>query len=358
MVRTLEGYPNTSAAVRLPPPVNQVVARVERPAKLGGSRDLRAIVQREAAADVYHLHGIWLRAMFYGYEKARREKRPYLIEINGTLDPLELASKPWRKRLIRWWYQDRMLREAGCIHVNSVREAEHVRALGFKTPIMVIPAGFNTVEFDALQGQAELNRPRWAAKLAGRRILLYLSRIHPAKGIDDLLVAWSRLAPKFGDWDLLVIGPGEVGAIDKRTVRCHSMGIAERCHWTGLVSDVDRAWAYANADVYVLPSHKENFGNTVQEALGSGTPVVTTDQTPWLDLEQWGCGWICHDDPGSLEQALRKALAESPQELAAQGQIGRKIILRDFSLERVVDDQLATYAWLNGGPKPNCLWPN
>ena len=358
MVRTLEGYPHTSAAVRLPSSIDQVVAPVGRPAKLGGSRALRAIVHHEAAADVYHLHGIWLRAMFYGYEKARRENRPYLIEINGALDPLELATKPWRKRLIRWWHQNRMLREAGCIHVNSVREAEHVRALGFRAPIAVIPAGFNFAEFDALAEQAKNVTPSWAEGLKGRRILLFLARIHPAKGIDDLLTAWMELAGVFPDLDLLVIGPGEAAEVAIRKAKVAAAGMEHRCHWAGMVSEVDRAWAYTHAELYVLPSHKENFGNTVQEALGSGTPVVTTTQTPWVDLEKWGCGWVCADTPQGLKEALAKSLAEAPTELKMRGQIGRKIILERFSLTQVVNAQLAVYGWLNGGPKPDCLWPN
>ncbi len=355
-VYTLQGYPNTTNAVRLPSPVIQIVKSVDRPVRLGCSKALRTALRMDSDADVYHLHGIWLRAMYYGYEKARRKHRPYLIEINGALDPLELATKPWRKRFARWWFQDRMLRDAYCIHVNSTREAEHVRALGFTKPIVVIPAGFNAVEFDELRKQSELIRPDWAQRLAGRRILLYLSRIHPAKGIDELLQAWSLLAAKFEEWDLLVVGPGDVGEIERRKVECYTTGIADRCHFTGLVSDVDRAWAYANAELYVLPSHKENFGNTVQEALGSETPVVTTKQTPWTDLEKWGCGWVCADTVESIVRTLECALAESASELEAKGKIGRSIILKNFSLTQVVNEQMDVYAWLNGGPKPDCLW--
>lgn len=353
---TVEGYRHTSPAFRMAAPVRQRIGRVAWPEKLGASRALRQQITAASTVDIFHLHGIWLRAMYYGYEKAKRERRPYVIEINGALDPLELATKPWRKRLVRWWFQDRMLHEAPCIHVNSEREARHVRVLGFWAPIAIIPAGFNFDEFDALARQAEASPPIWAKDLTGRRVLLYLSRIHPAKGIDDLLSAWPQVAREFPEWDLVVVGPGDVAGVETRKVRIKAAGMASRCHWIGMVSDVDRAWAFSHANLYVLPSHKENFGNTVQEALGYGTPVVTTRQTPWTELETLGCGWVCDDNPDSLGETLSRALRSSLAELRQMGGKGREIIARDFSLESVVDRQLGVYSWLLGGQKPDCIW--
>jgi glycosyltransferase involved in cell wall biosynthesis len=352
---TLEGYPRTSSAVRLLPPVKQRVARVEWPEKLGASRGLRRMARQSPTADVYHLHGIWLRAMFYGYQESRVRARPYLIEINGALDPLELAAKPWRKRLIRSWFQDRMLREAACLHVNSKREAGHLRDLGFAGPLAIIPAGFNREEFDALGEKAEQIVPPWAGALAGRRVLLYLARIHPAKGIDDLLTSWCELARQFPEWDLLIVGPGEKSEIEERTARMAVAGVADRCHWVGMVSDIERAWAYRRADLYVLPSHKENFGNTVQEALGSGTAVLTTKATPWGELEAWGCGWLCDDNAESLGRALGVSLAETTESLKQRGAIGRRRILDDFSLDEVVTQQIAVYSWMAGGVRPRII---
>jgi glycosyltransferase involved in cell wall biosynthesis len=355
-VFTLEGYPNASPAVRLPPPVRQVVKPVAWPPVLGRSPALREALRSAPPADVYHLHGIWLRAMYYGWQKARTERRPYLIEINGALDPRELATKPWRKRVVRCWYQNRMLREAPCIHVNSSREARHVRDLGFDAPIAVIAAGFNVEEFDALAQHARAMQPSWGEPLYGRRVLLYLSRIHPAKGIDDLITAWTDLAPEFPDWDLLIVGPGNPNEVKARKAQIAKVGLQRRCIWAGTVTDVERAWAYIRAELYVLPSHKENFGNTVQEALGYGTPVVTTTQTPWTNLGARGCGWVCSDNAGSLRETLGRCLSLPTSVLKEKGRQGRAMILRDFSLASVVDQQLAVYAWLQKGPAPTCLY--
>jgi glycosyltransferase involved in cell wall biosynthesis len=294
--------------------------------------------------------------MYYGYEKAEMCNRPYLIEINGALDPLELATKPWRKRMARFLFQDKMLRKAPCIHVCSCREVEHVRAVGFQAPIAVIPAGFNVAEFDALVMHGRTATPSWAGPLQGRRILLYLARIHKAKGIDDLLSAWTDLAPAFPGWDLLIVGPGRAAEVEGRRERMRRAGLQRRCIWTGMVSDLDRAWAYTHADLYVLPSHKENFGNTIQEALGCGTPVLTTGQTPWTDLEEKDCGWVCADNAKALKEKLGWVLSMPADELTAKGRKGREMVLRDFSLESVIDRQLEVYSWLQGGPVPSCMW--
>ena len=354
-VYTLDGYPGCSPAIRLATPVTQFVGKVGWPSRLGRSAELRADLRLAGVANVYHFHGLWLRAMFYGYEVARAAGKPYLIEVNGALDPLELATKAWRKRLAGWWFQNRMLREASCIHVNSVREARHVRALGFTAPIAVISAGFNVAESDALLEQAQSAEPPWARPLQGRRVLLYLARIHEAKGIDDLLAAWVELSGDHPDWDLLIVGPGEPSEVGTRKAQVAAAGLNERCVWAGMVSDVERAWAYSRAELYVLPSHKENFGNTVQEALGYGTPVLTTTQTPWKDLEERRCGWTCDDNVRALKNSLGRLLGLSAPELKEAGARGRAMILNEFSLERMVDQQLAVYSWLRGGPQPACI---
>ena len=355
-VYTLDGYPGSSAVMHLPPEVKLHVHPVGWPSRFGVSRALQRDVESNDAADVYHLHGIWHRAQYYAYKKAKREKRPYLIEVNGALDPLELANKPWRKRFVRSWFQDRMMREASCIHVNSLREAHHLRELGFKAPIVIIPAGFNEAEFHGLQERSKAAAPAWAAGLEGRNVLLYLARIHPAKGIGELLQAWSSLAAQNPGWTLVVVGPGDQHEVDSGKAFCRKAGIEGQCVWAGLVSDIERAWAYCRADFYVLPSHKENFGNTVQEALGYGTPVLTTRSTPWIELEQWQSGWLCDDNAASLTNALQKILGLSPEIRRKMGESGNKVMFERFSLDYVAEQQIATYGWLRGGPPPACLW--
>src|ERR1051325_2265409 len=133
----LEGFRHTSSAIRLPPPVKTVVHRVGFPAALGRSAEMRRHLATLETPDVIHLHGAWLRAMHYGAAEARRRGVPCLVEVMGMYEPWGLRQKWPRKRIARWWFQDSILRDAACLHVNSAREGEHLRQLGFTAPLAV-----------------------------------------------------------------------------------------------------------------------------------------------------------------------------------------------------------------------------
>ncbi len=347
-LRALEGYPHTSPAVRLPPPVDMAVDPVDRPARLGGSAALRRRLRADPTPDVYHLHGAWLRAMHYGATEARRRRRPYVVELMGMYEPWPLRQKWLVKRISRWWYQDTLLRHASCLHVNSRNEARALRALGFRAPIAVIPVGVDTSRVDE-PFPADGGPPDPA--LAGQPFVLYLARIHAKKGIEMLLQAWAACAREFPDHRLVVAGSGEEDYVARCRRTVEDLGLADRCRWLGPVDDNAKRWLFRQADLYVLPSYSENFGNTVAEALAHGTPVLTTSQTPWTDLPAEGCGWIADATVDALRGRLTEALQASPEERRCMGERGRRLVEQRYSLASVVSQIDRVYAWLLGGPK-------
>lgn len=344
-IRTVEGYPHTSPAVRIDGDVDQKVFHISWPAKLGRSRALSRWLAEESTPDVYHLHGAWLRAMFYGYREAKSRDRPYLIEINGAYQPYELRRKPWRKRLVRAWFQDQMLEEAFCLHVNSNREARQMREFGFTKPIVVIPAGFEPPPADI-----EPQCPGQLKNGESGPFFLYLARIHPNKGIEVLLRAWSELASSYPEMRLVVAGEGEPGYVRRCRALAQSLGLDGRCVWLGLVSEAEKSWLYGHATWVCLPSYTENFGNTVQEALGFGTPVLTTMETPWTELARQGCGWVAECTQDSVTECMACALATAVEEICIMGRAGQKLVLSEYSLESVIEKQIATYRWMCGNP--------
>lgn len=349
-LRTVEGYPDISPAVRLPPPIDEKVFPLDWPSKLGRSRALRRFLRGEQSADIYHLHGAWLRTMYYGCLEAKRRSRPYLIQINGSYQPYDLRRKPWRKRIARVWFQDQMLQEATCLHVNSLREARQLRDLGFDRPTVIIPAGFDTVGAEALAAKTR-DVQCWPDVPSGS-FFLYLARIHPNKGIDLLLEAWRRLAGKYRDLKLLIVGTGEPRHVRWCEEMITRLGIADRVIWRGFVSEEEKAWCYIHSRFYCLPSHTENFGNTVQEALGYSTPVLTTTETPWENISEEHCGWIAECTSDGIAAQLDRALSRSNSELRKMGACGRALIEKDYSLNSVIQKQVKTYQWLMGGEAP------
>jgi glycosyltransferase involved in cell wall biosynthesis len=135
---------------------------------------------------------------------------------------------------VRLWYQDRILRDAACLHVNSMKEAAEVRALGFANPIAVIPAGFDSAAFDARRISPAAGP--WP-ELRERPFFLYLARIHPSKGIGLLLEAWKAIEAQHPETSLLVVGAGEPGHIAEFQQKARRWGIEHRCVWKGYATE-------------------------------------------------------------------------------------------------------------------------
>jgi glycosyltransferase involved in cell wall biosynthesis len=372
-VWTLEGYANTSPAVKLEAPIEMHAFRVETPARLGCSSEMRRQLRMADSPDIYHLHGVWLRAMHYGAREAARRKCPYMLEVNGMYEPWALCQKWLQKRIARWWFQDRILHEASCLHVNSIQEVEQLRKLGFTAPAAVIPGGIDLDEIDRQKPVLPSASP-WR-ELQGRPFILYLSRLHPKKGLDLLIRAWAKIqrtevgsqrsegrSPSSvvrcpsSDFRLVIAGSGEPDYVEQCKKLAAELGIANQCFWAGRVDELQKSWLFTNAHCYVLPTFSENFGNVVVESLAHGTPVITTIYTPWTDLPKHHCGWIIDNTESELIQALNVAMRMDAATRQKMGENGGKLVHEYYSLELVTKNILSVYEWLLGtGPKPGCI---
>ena len=351
---TLEGYPNTSPAIRLEAPISNHVFRTQQPLQLGRSPDLRRGLHEAEPTDIFHLHGAWSLAMVYGAKEANRRKRPYVVELMGMYESWCLRKRWLEKRILRKWFQDDVLQGAACLHVNSQKEAEELQSIGFRRPIAVIPVGVDT-QVVSTQMSNLVDYPPWP-ELSGRQFILYFSRIHPKKGLDLLLECWSRVVARFPEWRLVIAGSGDKPYVDHCRELADGLNLAGSCLWTGHVTEQQKTWLLARAHCYVLPTHSENFGNTVAEALAHQTPVITTTQTPWNDLAPNQCGWQVGDNASDVGVALDEAMQMSAETRRKMGQEGASLVQRRYSLASVTKDMVAVYHWaLGSGPKPECL---
>src|ERR1035437_897257 len=351
-LRVLEGFHHTSPAVRLNSIIDQQVFPVARPSVSGRSPKLRAFLRNEPSPQVYHLHGTWLLANKYGADEARKRKIPYIVGMMGSYQPHELVRKPWRKRLFRRLFMDRMLHEAACIHTNSKLEMEQLIELGFRGPFAPIPVGFDSEAATELERKLNGTPPEFATQWQTSRFILFLARVHPNKGIKILLEAWARLAKDFPDVRLVVAGPGQPDYKSDLVAKTKSLGVG-RIDFLNYVNELEKAWLYKNAFVYCLPSFGENFGATIQDALGFGTPVITTRRTPWLEIENQGVGWLAEPNVSSVEEKLRQALGLGNADRTLISEKARKWIRQEFSLEEAINKQIQMYEWLCGGQKPD-----
>ena len=188
------------------PPTRWVTAPGRWLGGLSWSQKLKPILEREIArADVVHNHSVWMLPNSYACRIAERLDRPVVFTAHGTLEPWALAHSGWKKRLVGWAFQNRDLDRATCIHVNSRSEVAGIRAYGLKQPIAIIPNGVDATFLGPLPGRERFERA--FPQTAGRRIVLFMGRLHKKKGLEHLLRAWPRLAPQFTDWVLVIAGP-------------------------------------------------------------------------------------------------------------------------------------------------------
>jgi glycosyltransferase involved in cell wall biosynthesis len=186
------------------------------------------------------------------------------------------------------------------------------------------------------------------------RRLLFLARIHPIKGVDVLLRAWRQLEADFPDWELHIAGPADppryLQVVQGLT---RDLGV-HRVFFPGPCYGQAKSDTFVNSELYVLPTHSENFGITIAEALAHGVPVITTRGAPWAGLIEQRCGWWIEPAEGPLTACLREVLAMPSTELSQYGDRGRAWMERDFSWPRIAERMRDTYLWmLGGGPPPD-----
>ena len=221
--------------------------------------------------NLMHGHGIWQMPVHYMSKLALRKHIPYIITPRGMLEPWALNTKSWKKKLALLLYQKKDLANAACLHATAQMEAENLRNLGFENPIAVIPNGIDISEFPLPQ----------LAKSKNKKTLLFLSRIHPKKGIEMLIKAWGKIDNSIKDnWVVEIAGNGDESYIASIQEIIESNGLQNEIKIIGPQFGDLKMEAYHRADLFVLPTYSENFGVVVAEALACGVPVITTKGTP------------------------------------------------------------------------------
>lgn len=293
---------------------------------------------RSQAFDLIHHHGLWSRTLHYAHIAARQSGAPLVISPRGMMSPWAWRHRRWKKQLSAWFLHPGAFAGARGWHATSEDEANDIRALGFNQPVCVAANGVipPTADDEAAAKQA------WLAllpALAGRRMALFYSRFHSKKRVLELIDLW--LSRPRADWVLLVAGIPEqysVNQLDAYLVRNGGTGQVIIQDGAGLPPP------YVAASLFLLPSHSENFGLVVAEALVRGVPVLATDTTPWHELAERGAGrCVAWDDYGPALDAL---LATSPAALAASGSRARSWATATFSWDKAAQTLRTFYQQL------------
>jgi glycosyltransferase involved in cell wall biosynthesis len=300
----------------------------------------RWLVANAGRFDGMIMNGVWTFPGFALRSAARRAHRPYGIFVHGALDPWFNRRYPLKrlKKLLYWRLQYAVLRDAAAVFFTTKTERD-LAATSFRPNYwksVVAPLGIVEDEHAVQDPDREIEAFYGALPgLRGRRFLLFLARIHEKKGCDLLIEAFARVADRAPEVHLVMAGPDQVGMQAKLQSRAEQLGIASRVHWPGMIGGEIKWGALRACDALVLPSHQENFGVSVAEALLAGRPVLLSyPVNVWPEIENDGVGLADDDTLEGTVRLLQRWFGLSAAEQAAMAARAQPCFAARFSLER------------------------
>lgn len=314
----------------------------------------RKLKQLAKDFNLLHNHGLWMFPNLYAREASTQNNIPLITSPRGMLEAWSLKRSRFKKRLAWWFYEYQNLSHATAFHATSEDEAISIRRAGFKQPIAVIPDGVCLPEIIEkpskniiIEEFPELQNKYW---------LLFLSRLHPKKGLETLFHVWNMISSQFPDWHLIIAGPDWQGYRVKLESFIEKQSLKERVTFTGMLTGHKKDAILFHSDLFVLPTFSENFGIAIAESLAHGVPVITTKGAPWQDLDTYQCGWWLENKPEILAKTLKEGMKLSATERQIMGNRGRQLVASKYAWKAISDNMISFYGWiLNGGTPPDFI---
>lgn len=319
--------------------------------------------------DLLHLQHLWMYPSMAVKQWHRRTGKPFLVTANGMLEPWTLSTSRFKKAVASFIYENRMLRAAGCLQANTRKEAEDFRNYGLRNPVCIIPNGVE------LPGDDFMSLPK--RRHDETRILLFLGRLHPKKGLVNALKAWALVTGggTGKGWRFVIAGWDQGGHGEELKSLCRELGItfavntsaevgpdliepgAASVIFTGPVFGEAKEALLRSADAFILPSFSEGLPMAVLEAWAHGLPVLMTDFCNLPEGFSADAALRIGTDVDTLAGGLRELFEGSATDLATMGARGRRLVEERFTWPEVAAQMKEVYEWLvGGGARPGCLW--
>ena len=318
------------------------------PNMLGYSLAMEKAARGHSGEEVHivHQHGIWTGLSRSSNIMRDRFGAPTVVSPHGSLQSWAARKSLWKKKLALALYEGTNLHNASCFHAVGEPEVADIRNFGLMNPVAVIPNGISRQWLESA-GDAGNFRDRFEIS-HDRRILLFLSRITPKKGLPMLLQSIYSLKKDFSDWVLVIAGADEFGHKAELLSIIQNLGLQDKVIFTGPLFDHTKRDAFTAADLFVLPSYSEGAPIVILESLAAGIPVVATKASPWRDLVMFQCGWLTEIDQNALTEALEDALGKGSEELQRMGSRGRELVSVNYTWKKSAQMTIDLYEWLLG----------
>jgi glycosyltransferase involved in cell wall biosynthesis len=329
--------------------------RLLGPASFGYAPGLGAGLAK-SQAEIAHLQALWMYPSIATHRWAVKERKPYIVTTNGMLDSWALRNSGWKKKIAALLYERRNLQAAACLQANTHSELESMRAFGLRNPIAIVPNGVSLPKEVGEGRSSMIGGPESKDDPCAKLRLLFLGRIHPKKGIAELIDGWGLSHARRNGWKLEVAGwddGGNENGLRDRIARLH---LDESVTWTGPLFGEAKERAFRKASAFILPSYSEGLPMTVLEAWSYQLPVLKTPHCNLAEGFKARAAIRIEPRPESIAEGLNSLTAIGESELAEMGRRGRRLVEEKFTWPHVAAEMKAVYDWVLGhGPRPACV---
>lgn len=295
--------------------------------------------------DAVIINGLWQYHSFATWRALRNTSTPYVVFTHGMLDPWFKRTYPFKhlKKWMYWpWAEYRVLRDASAVFFTCEEERLLARQSFWLYRCNEIVTKYGTA---GPTGNPQIQKSAFYAKfpkLQDKRLLLFMGRVHPKKGCDLLLKAFARTISANSDYHLVMAGPDQVGWQTKLFAQAAQLDIAERVTWTGMIAG-DLKWgAFHAAEAFILPSHQENFGIVVAEAMACGLPPLISNKINiWREIQSDRAGIVANDDLEGTCSLLSSWLQMSNAEKQTMSRRARICFEERFEITKATESLIA-----------------
>jgi glycosyltransferase involved in cell wall biosynthesis len=285
--------------------------------------------------DIIVINGLWNYLSLGAWRGLRKSKVPYFVYTHGMLDPWFKQKYPLKhaaKQLFWFFSEGQLLRHAKAVLFTSEEERRLARNAFYPYKVASeVVVGYGTADPPADDGTAKRAFYAQFPLLLEKPFILFLGRLHPKKGCDILIKAFHRVQDRF-PYDLVFAGPDQVGWKEELASLAKDLNLSDRIHWTGMLAGDQKWGALRSCEAFILPSHQENFGVAVAEALACGKEVLITNKVNiWREVEQSGVGLVEEDTEQGIVNLLENFLERNKTRISASNH-ARQVFLSEFAL--------------------------
>lgn len=287
--------------------------------------------------DIIHIHGLWGGLLHKAALFAKKNGIPVVWSTHGMTAPWAMHHKWWKKLPAWLLYQRWDLKSAAALHCTTELEVEWNKTLGFRD-CFIVPLGTHLLQSFSQTPIHDSNST-----------LLFVGRIYPVKGLENLIHAWGKVVRRLEtkikneNWKLRIVGPDQAGHRSELEHIVEELGLSETVKFVGAKYGEDLDREYDNCQCLVLPSFTENFGGVIVDAMAHGKPCIASTYTPWKELRERECGWWVSNEPEALAAAICEMITLDKTRRCEMGERGRRLVEEKYTWDVVVKAMVKGY---------------